>query len=263
MSAVSIADAVDVLAEHRFAHRLFGGFPADLTPPDEAAAYAMQADLHRRLVGRDGSLVGWKIGCTTPVMQEFLAIDSPCAGRIRAAGLFQHSAGLDTADYARVGVECEIAVRLARDLPAAGRPYARDDVAAAVGAAMAAIEIVDERYVDYRSLDAFSLVADDFFHAGCILGRPVTGIAPHELAAVSGRMLIDGEEVGQGRGAEILGEPMNALSWLANSIASGDEGLQAGQVVMLGSLVRTHWPDAGSTVDIEIERLGSVRASFG
>lgn len=262
MSDAAVANAVDVLAEHRFGHRLFGGFPGDLTPPDETAAYAMQAGLHRRLVGRDGSLVGWKIGCTTPVMQEFLAIDSPCAGRIRAGGLFQGSADLDTADYARVGVECEIAVRLAHDLPAAGRPYAYDDVAAAVGASMAAIEIVDERYIDYRSMDAFSLIADDFFHAGCVIGRPVTEIAPQELASISGRMLIDGEEVGHGRGSEILGEPMNALSWLANSCASGDEGLQAGQIVMLGSLVRTHWPDAGSTVDIEVERLGSVRATF-
>lgn len=262
MSAGTIAEAADQLAALRLAHRLFGGFDDRLRPRDEAAAYAVQAGLHDRLVGRDGRPVGWKIGCTTPVMQEFLAIDSPCAGRIRAGGLYQQAALLDTGDYARVGVECEIAVRLARDLPATGRPYAPDDVASAVGAAMAAIEIVDERYVDYRALDAFTLIADDFFHAGCILGRPMADVAPGDLAALSGRMEIDGTVVGEGRGAEILGEPMNALTWLANSIASGDAGLRAGEIVMLGSLVRTHWPDAGSTVVIDIERLGRVEATF-
>ncbi|MGF1623900.1 MAG: 2-keto-4-pentenoate hydratase [Alphaproteobacteria bacterium] len=254
--------AADALAGDRREHRLFAGFDPELRPADEAAAYAVQAALHRRLVGRDGRQVGWKIGCTTPVMQEFLKIPSPCAGRMRAGGLFQQAADLPAGDYARVGVECEIAVRLSCDLPAAGRPYRPEDVAAAVGAAMAAIEIVDERYVDYRSLDALSLIADDFFHAGCVHGRPVADVAPSELARLRGRMVIDGQEVGSGLGAEILGDPMNALSWLANSLASGDAGLLAGEIVMLGSLVRTHWPGAGASVVVEIERLGEAAVRF-
>lgn len=262
MSADPVARAADALAGDRVARRLFAGFEPALRPTDEAAAYAVQAALGRRLEGRDGRPIGWKIGCTTPVMQEFLNIGSPCAGRIRAFGLFQQAADLPVADYARVGVECEIAVRLARDLPAAGRPYAPDAVAAAVGAAMAAIEIVDERYGDYRALDALSLIADDFFHAGCVVGRPVVDIAPAALAGLTGRMIIDGEVVGEGRGAEILGDPMNALSWLANSVASGDDGLKAGEIVMLGSLVRTHWPGAGSSVLVEIERLGEAAVRF-
>jgi 2-keto-4-pentenoate hydratase len=258
----AVARATEVLAGDRLARRLFAGFPPALRPADEAEAYAIQAALDRRLAGRDGRQVGWKIGCTTPVMQQFLNIGSPCAGRIRSFGLFRRDVVLPVADYARVGVECEIAVRLAHDLPAAGRPFSREQVAAAVGAAMAAIEIVDERYVDYRTLDALTLIADDFFHAGCVLGDPVTGLDPAELAGLSGRMIIDGTVVGEGRGSEILGDPMNALGWLANSVASGDEGLRSGDIVMLGSLVRTHWPDAGSAVVVEIERLGEVRVSF-
>ncbi|MEZ5668808.1 MAG: fumarylacetoacetate hydrolase family protein [Alphaproteobacteria bacterium] len=254
--------AARTLAADRLAHRPFGGFGAGADGLDEATAYAIQARLHRHLVGRDGVQVGWKIGCTTPVMQEFLAIDRPCAGRIRAGGLYQGSADLAVADYARVGVECEIAVRLGRDLPASGRPWTRAAVGAAIGACMAAIEIVDERYVDYRTLGAPSLIADDFFHAGCILGRPVATVAPDALAALTGRMVIDGVEVGSGRGAEILGEPLAALEWLANGAATAETGLAAGEIVMLGSLVRTHWPGPGSTVEIEIAQLGSVSARF-
>ena len=85
---------------------------------------------------------------------------------------------------------------------------------------------------------------------------------PDDLVGLSGRMVIDGEVVGEGKGAEILGNPLNALSWLANSLASGDAGLQAGEIVMLGSLVRTHWPAAGSSVVVEIERLGEATVRF-
>lgn len=262
MTDAAIEAAADALAGDRFAHRLFDGFADALRPADEAAAYEIQAALDRRLAGRDGRQIGWKIGCTTPVMQEFLQIGSPCAGRIRSGGLYQHAADLPVADYARVGVECEIVVRLARDLPAAGQPYAAADVADAIGACMAGIEIVDERYVDYRGLDAPTLIADDFFHAGCVLGRAVTDLPPTELAGLSGRMLIDGAVVGEGRGAAILGDPINALTWLANSTATGAAGLRAGDIVMLGSLVRTHWPDAGSAVAIEIDRLGTVEVRF-
>ena len=78
---------------------------------------------------------------------------------------------LRRADFLHVGVECEIAVRLARDLPAAEAPYDQTSVAGALGACMAAIEVVDDRYQDYKSLDAPTLIADDFFNAACVLGR--------------------------------------------------------------------------------------------
>lgn len=258
----SIQKAAARLAADRRNGTPFAGFEQALRPDDEAAAYDIQAALNGMLAGREGVRVGWKIGCTTPVMQEFLGIASPCAGHIRAAGVYQRAATLTAADYLRAGVECEIAVRLASNLPAASRPYSRDQVAAAVGSCMAAMEIVDDRYVDYGMLDAPTLIADDFFHAGCILDRPASGVKPADLAALAGRMRIDGEVVGAGRGAEILGDPMAALEWLANSVASGDGGLRAGEIVMLGSLVRTEWPRAGAWVSVEIDGLGGVEAQF-
>ena len=125
------------------------------------------------------------------------------------------------ADFLHVGVECEIAVRLATPLPAAGAPYDRDSVAAAVGACMAAIEVVDDRYEDYRSLDTPTLIADDFFNAGCVLGRAGRELArarsgarrrPHDDQRRRGRAA--------GRGGDILGHPLEALAWLANALAA-------------------------------------------
>ena len=202
MTSSAIERAAELLAQARRARRRFGSLPEDCRPADIRAAYAVQNALHRHLVAAGwGALAGHKIGCTTPVMQRFLAIDHPCAGGVFAPTV-QHERGVFRhADFLHAGVECEIAVRLAQDLPAQAAPYDRSGVADAVGACMAAIEVVDDRYADYRALDAPTLVADDFFNAACVLGSPVEGWRALDLAALRGRMTINRAEVGIGRAA--------------------------------------------------------------
>jgi 2-keto-4-pentenoate hydratase len=263
MPAEAIGRAAELLGRARLERTRFGGLPTDCRPPDEAAAYAVQDALHRRLTAAGfGPLAGHKIGCTTAVMQRFLNIDSPCAGGVFAATV-QHGAGeFRHADFQRVGVECEIAVRLAAPLPAAGAPYDRAGVARAVGACMAAIEVVDDRYEDYRSLDAPTLIADDFFNAACVLAEPVKNWGELDLARVGGRMAINGSDVGSGRGGDVLSHPFEALAWLANDLAGRGQTLAAGAFVLLGSVVETRWVEAGDRVETEIEGLGRVFASF-
>ena len=195
-------------------------------------------------------------------MQRFLDIANPCAGGVFAPTVQHERGAFRHADFVHVGVECEIAVRLAQDLPAEGAPYDRHSVADGVGACMAAIEVVDDRYADYRSLDAPTLVADDFFNAGCVLGAPVEAWRELDLTVLRGRMTINGIEVGTGRGGDILGHPLEALAWLANALAARDSQLTAGEFVLLGSVVETRWVEAGDRVEIEIEGLGSASGAF-
>ncbi|MCH8036590.1 MAG: fumarylacetoacetate hydrolase family protein, partial [Proteobacteria bacterium] len=164
--------------------------------------------------------------------------------------------------YCRVGVECEIVVRLGASLPAERAPYTRDTVAGAVAACMAGIEVVDDRYEDFRSLDIWTLAADDFFNAGCVLGAPVADFADLDLAALAGRMTINGAEVGQGLGRDVLGHPLEALAWYANLQAGRGQALPAGAFVMLGSVVETQWLRAGDRVEVFVEGLGRARADF-
>ncbi len=263
MEPQAIDEAATLLARARLEGVRFAGLPDRLRPVDEAEAYAIQDALHGRLAaaGR-GPLVGYKIGCTTAVMQRFLSIDSPCAGGVLAPGVQRRDGSFRHADFLRVGVECEIAVALARDLPAAGAPYDRDSVGDAVGACMAAIEVVDDRYDDYRALDPLTLVADDFFHAGCVLGEPVPDWRGLDLPALVGRMTINGGEVGRGRGGDVLGHPFAALAWLANLCAAHHRPLRAGAFVLLGSVVETRWPARGDRVEIALEGLGGASATF-
>ncbi|MBT5194249.1 MAG: sulfate adenylyltransferase [Rhodospirillaceae bacterium] len=231
--------------------------PADCRPDSLAEAYAVQAAVHTNLTAAGwGSISGHKIGCTTTVMQEYLKIDAPCAG-----GVFEKSVRLgeghyDLATMCRPGVECEIAVRLAADLPGRDGGHSHDTVSPAVAAAMASIELVDDRWQDFTVQPMTSLLADEFFGAGCVLGDGVTDWRELDLAAIAGRMTINGNEVGAGVGGDILGHPLNALVWLADLRAARGQSLRAGEFVTLGSLVQTVWIDEGDEVIAEIDGLG-------
>jgi 2-keto-4-pentenoate hydratase len=95
-----------------------------------------------------------------------------------------------------------------------------------------------------------------------VLGKPVARTKAPDLLKVSGRAFINGNEVGRGTGADVLGHPHNALAWLANHLAEEGKGLHAGQIVLTGSLVKTVWLNAGDTVKMELDGLGTVTAEF-
>jgi 2-keto-4-pentenoate hydratase len=263
----SLEEAARRIVTARTTRTPFVGLPSALQPRSEAAAYDLQDLVRDQLIAAgQGRLVGYKIGCTTPVMQRYLNVDHPCAGNILARGLTRSGAVLPLKDYVHPGFECEIGVELKQPLDAAAGPFDRTAVAAAVGAVFAAIEVVDDRYVHWPSLDAPTLIADDFFHAGVVVGQRQTDwkaadLGP-DLSAVTGAARVNGTEVGRGRGADIMGNPLEALAWLANHCAGRGVSLPRGTLVSLGSLVQTHWLEPGDTAEIEIERMGVVNFTY-
>jgi 2-keto-4-pentenoate hydratase len=216
-----------------------------IAPRDEAEGYRIQDAVHGLLVADVGALVGYKIGCTSAVMQRYLGIPHPCCGGVFANGVHQSGVSLSHRDFVRVGVECEIAVRLARDLVASGSAFTTETVAGAIDAYHPAIEIVDDRYADWQTIGA---------------PTPVARAAAPDLLDVIGRATINGVEIGRGSGADVLGHPHAALAWLANHLAASGRHLRAGQIVLTGSLVRTAWLNAGDKAVMELSGLGTVAA---
>ena len=228
----------------------------------ESEGYRVQRAVHDLLLPHTGAMAGYKIGCTSAVMQEYLKIPHPCSGGVFEKGIHDSGVSLQASDYVRVGAECEIAVRLARDLAPGEAPFTAEWMMEAIEAYHPAIEIVDDRYVKWETLGAPTLVADDFFAAGCVLGKAVARSDAPDLLHVAGRAVVNGKEVGRGTGADVLGHPHNTLAWLANHLAQEGRGLHAGQIVLTGSLVKTVWLKAGDNVVMELEGLGTVAATF-
>jgi 2-keto-4-pentenoate hydratase len=254
--------AASVIAAARRSRAPLQPLAADIAPRTEAEGYLIQEALAGLLAADFGARVGYKIGCTSAVMQQYIGIPHPCGGNVFANGVHASGAVLATADFVRVGVECEIAVRLARDLAPSAAPFTAGTVAHAIEAYLPAIEIVDDRYSEWQTMGAPTLVADDFFAAGCVLGQPVARPKAPDLLDVVGRAVINDTEVARGTGADVLGHPHHALAWLANHLAADGNGLRAGQIVLTGSLVKTIWLNAGDRVTMDLSGLGSVSVDF-
>jgi 2-keto-4-pentenoate hydratase len=157
--------AAKAIAAARRNHTPLHSLGPEIAPRDEAEGYRIQRAVHDLLLPYLGAMVGYKIGCTSAVMQQYLDIPHPCGGGVFAKGVHDSGAALRAGDFVRVGVECEIAVKLARDLPASEAPFTAEWVAEAIEAYYPAIEIVDDRYVQWETMGAPTLVADDFFAA--------------------------------------------------------------------------------------------------
>ncbi len=231
--------------------------PAAIAPRTEAEGAAVQ----RALADRVGAASpgGFKIGATARRMQEYLGLSGPAAGFMVAGDLHSSGASVPFAGYLRPGVECELAVRLARDLPPG--PCTQEQAAAAVGDLFAAIEIVENRYGELKTLGTPTLIGDQVFHAAAVLGDPGSqNWRSLDIGSLRGRLVVDGQQHDEGVGADLMGHPMNCLAWLAgSSVAAAFGGLKAGQVVMLGSVTPPIWLTAPASVTVEFAPLPAVQ----
>jgi 2-keto-4-pentenoate hydratase len=227
--------------------------PAELIPPDLDEAYRVRAEFERLEIPRRGEVAGYKIGLTTPVMQQLCGVDEPCYGAMFASEIRHSPAEIRVGDYCRVGIETEIAMRLGADLPEGG---GRARVEAAVDSCMAAIEVLEDLQHDYKRLTARAMVAGNVWNAGCVIGAPVTAWRGLDLATATARLTINGREIGSGKGGDVMGNPLNALSWLADKLAADGRPLKRGMVVMTGSMVPIQFPQPGDRAVVEVAGLG-------
>ncbi len=249
-----------LLEEHQ-ARRLYRPLPEHLSPESVEEAYGMQEAFQALITGERGPIAGYKIALTTPVMQQLVGFNEPCAGGVFANGIHRSPATISGADYVHLGAECEIAVLLKSSLPAASAPYDRSSAAEAVGALMPAFELVDDRSADYSDLFFLGVVADNTWNAGVVLGPEVTDWSNIDLAEARGTMTINGQLAGEGRGGDVMGHPLEALAWLANTLAKRGASLSAGMIVMTGSIVTTKFLSPGDAAALSIEGLGEARVN--
>jgi len=241
------------------AHRTrapFRNLPEDIAPQTIDEAYAAQEALRALWTPLYGEVAGLKIATTTKVMQALMGIDHPCGGVIYSKRIHTSPATIHLADHMHVVMECELAVRVGRTFEPRATPYTRDEVRAGVAEVMAAFELIEDRNADYKSSKAQSLICDNAWNAGIVLGAPVKVPVSLELNGLTGNLA-----TGSGKHSGKTDDPMGALAWIANLAASRGLPLAAGQVVITGSLIPTLPIAPGETFNFEIEGIGAVRAT--
>ena len=256
IEAAAVLEALRLTPTHRL-DRL----PLACRPQDEAEGYAVNDALQRRLGAAGmGEICGYKLGCTTPLMQQRIGLDHPTAGCIRSTQVFQGELAINHEAARGLGCENEICVRLGKDLPM-GDDWTADSIAPYVDTVVGSIELVEQRYVileETRKAHIPTVIADDFWHWGAILSQPVPRWRDLDLGNNRARTLVDGVSQGEGLGEAALGHPLKAVAWLANHLAGRGRSITAGMIVQTGSLVAPARPAPGQTVICDHGALGAA-----
>jgi 2-keto-4-pentenoate hydratase len=226
---------------------------------DLAAAYAVQSRVITARREAGATVVGRKIGLTSVAVQQQLGVDQPDFGWLLDDMDLTGAPEVPMERLLQPKAEAEIAFVLKADL--ADGPLDETQIRAAVDYAVAALEIVDSRVTGW-DIAFGDTVADNASSGLYVLGTDRRTLAELEPVDVTMSMTINGAEVSTGTGAACLGDPLNALAWLARTAREYGEPLRAGQVVLSGALGPMRDVPAGATVTADISGLGSVTAIF-
>jgi 2-keto-4-pentenoate hydratase len=258
MSTFDPKAAARFIAEQHDKRADYCNLPGDLEPPTIADAYAGQAALAELWSAKYGAIAGRKIATTTKVMQELMGIDHPCGGVIFEKRVHASPATLKAGDYIHVMVECELAVRLARDLDGAAGSHTRESVRPAVGEIMAAFELIEDRNAVYKECDARTLIVDGAWNAGIVIGAARAVPVDMELDGLAGRLTVNGAPRAEGK----TDDPMGALAWVANLACEHGAPLKKGMVVITGSVLATLAIEPGDDFHFTLDGVGDTRMTL-
>jgi 2-keto-4-pentenoate hydratase len=245
------ADAAAILWQNWQQRTRIDQLPPDCRPGDRAAGYSAQKDIVT-FSGQD--VVGWKIAATSAAGQKHIGVDGPLAGPLLANRVLADGATVPLDGNIMMVVEAEFAFKFAGALPRRADPYAQEEVLDAVESLHPAIEVPDSRYNDFVKVGAPQLIADTACADWFVLGRPTTADwRSRDLVAHAVGAYRNGEKVAVGSGANVLGDPRVALTWLVNELRTYADGISAGQFVTTGTCV----------VPVPIQRGDTFCADFG
>lgn len=233
----------------------------DLIGTDDVdAAYAVQERATAARVARGAVVVGRKIGLTSPAVQEQLGVDQPDFGVLFDDMLYVGGDVLPVDEVLQPRAEAEIAFVLGDDL--ATGPLDAAQVRAATGYVLAAIEVCGSRVAGW-DISFGDTVADNASSGVFVLGPHRVPLGDRDLRTVGMRMSIDGIEVSTGDGSACLGDPVEAVVWLARRARELGNPLRRGQIILSGALGPMRPIAPGSTVRADLAGLGSVTFTYG
>ncbi len=232
-------------------------------PESLEEGYRVQRLLNERYAGAGrGGTAGYKVGLTSAAIRELCKVDQPISGVIFESTVRRSPARIALADFVHLGIEFELAVEIGGAFRPEDAPFTLGDAEARVEACMPAFELIDDRHADYDDIDALSILIDNSWCGGVVLGPRRTDWRALDLASTPASLRINDASPEAAVTGAAMGHPLNSLVWLANQLAGRGTPLEAGLVVMTGSTLATRFPDIGDRFVYGIEGLGTVQAEI-
>ncbi|UHQ98752.1 fumarylacetoacetate hydrolase family protein (plasmid) [Natrinema zhouii] len=218
-------------------------------------AYRIQRAVTERRRSAEGPHVGYKVGFTSEAIQNELGIDEPASGHL-LAGTLESDGRVDLGPLVEPKVEAELAIRLEEPLTG---PVTPAEVLTATKAVVPVVEIVDCRINDW-DVTAAEAVADN-----TLSGRVICGNRIRDPSSLNGNLALEGIRVRKngtqeatGVGADVLGHPCNAVRWLERSLRECDDRLEAGDIVLTGSVTPLVPIAPGDFVEVQFATFGTI-----
>jgi 2-keto-4-pentenoate hydratase len=224
----------------------------------EDAHAICEAIIEKRLQSGE-KLAGFKVGFTNIAVREKMGFPDSTYGYLMDSMLLQNGADVSMGSLIAPKIECEICLRLGKDLK--GKGLTVENVLSATEAVSGSFEICDARIRDWKCPypDFF---ADNGFSGRIVLpGRwlPITQV---DLLNETVTLVQDGKTLAEGRGEMAMGHPAKAVSWLAGKLEERGRGLKAGQIIMTGTLTPITPVQKGSDYAARFSTLGQVTVRF-
>ena len=228
----------------------------DLTWDD---AYRLQFALAKRKIAKGDRLVGYKAAYTSRAMQQDRGVAGPIIGSLMRSGSFEEGKPIKLRDSIETLAEPEIAVLLNRDLKGPGVTH--EEALLAVEGIFPAIEIAEQTHGGSKRSRQMG-IAIHKSNGGIMLGAPMSSPRGIDLRLEGMVISINGEVRGSATGVEVLGDPLSLVAVIANKIGDYGEMLEAGMILMTGSIVTATPVKPGDDLTVEFTRIGSLHARF-
>ncbi len=235
------------------------GLPPRLVPATPADGYAINALVAS---GLGWAPLGWKVAGTNAQMMRRLRVVEPIYGRsftqfeVASPATLAHGRLLDPI------VECEFFFRLGSDLPPRSTLYTNDEIAAAVANVHAGIEIAECRFPLDELPPISAILADGAANGHYVVGPEIPDWRRRDLTTMSIRLEVDGKTRREGNGAEVMGDPIRVVTWLANTRSKWGDGLKAGELISSGTCTGMLLARAGEEMEAHFGDLTPVRVAF-
>lgn len=220
-------------------------------------AYRIQMEVVKLKQQHGLKIIGKKIGLTGKAIREQIGVFEPDYGIITSEGLLMDGGELMMQDFIAPRIESEIAFVLSRDITKDMYPVMASDIIAATRGVMPALEIVDSRIKDWK-IKIQDTVSDAASYAAIVLGSKLTPLSDLDLDVIGMAAYKNGELVSSGSSAAVMGNPINAMVWLANKLLSLGVELKAGEVILSGSFTPVFDIKKGDAIHVKFDRIGSV-----
>ncbi len=222
-------------------------------------SYAVQQLQIERRLSEGRTIKGHKVGLTSAAMQRQLGVDQPDYGHLLDDMFFLEHVPIPSSIYLQPKIEPEVAFVLKRRLSGPGVTV--PEAISAVDYVLPALEIIDSRIENWK-IGIVDTIADNASSGGLVLGSRPTRLEDVDLRLVGCTLLRNGRVVATGAGGAVLGSPINSLVWLANTVGALGVTLEAGHVILPGSVTAAQPVAPGDTYAAAFAGLGTVTARF-